>query len=47
VSRFPFSVGDGRPTPKAAIIAPIGLVAIAIGIFFWMRNRRKNNPSAA
>jgi hypothetical protein len=47
VSRFPFSVGDGRPTPKAAIIAPIGLVAIAIGIFFWMRSRRKNNPPAA
>jgi hypothetical protein len=46
VSRFPFSVGDGRPTPKAAIIAPIVLVVIAIGIFFWMRNRRKNNPSA-
>jgi hypothetical protein len=46
VSRFPFSVGDGRPTPKAAIIAPIVLVVIAIGIFFWMRNRRKNNPAA-
>jgi hypothetical protein len=44
VSRFPFSVGEGRPTPKAAIIAPVVLV-IAIGAFFFMRSRRK--PSAA
>lgn len=47
VSRFPFSVGDGRPTPKAVIIAPVVLVVIAIGVFFWMRSRRKNNPTAA
>ena len=47
VSRFPFSVGDGRPTPKAVIIAPVVLVVIAIGAFFWMRSRRKNNPTAA
>lgn len=46
VSRFPFSVGEGRPTPKAAIIAPVVLV-IAIGAFFWMRRKNKNNPPAA
>lgn len=46
VSRFPFSVGEGRPTPKAAIIAPVVLV-IAIGAFFWMRRKNKNNPAAA
>ena len=42
VSRFPFSVGEGRPTPKAAIIAPVVMV-IAIGAFFFMRSRRKND----
>lgn len=46
VSRFPFSVGEGRPTPKAAIIAPIVLV-IAAGAFFLMRSRRKTHPTAA
>ena len=46
VSRFPFSVGEGRPTPKAAIIAPVVLV-IALGAFFLMRRKNKNNPSAA
>ena len=44
VSRFPFSVGEGRPTPKAAIIAPIVLI-IAGAAFFIMR--KKNTPSAA
>lgn len=46
VSRFPFSVGEGRPTPKAAIIAPVVLV-IALGAFFFMRRKNKNTPSAA
>ncbi|PXW83532.1 hypothetical protein C8R34_12756, partial [Nitrosomonas sp. Nm84] len=45
VSRFPFSVGEGRPTPKAAIIAPVVLV-ISAGAFFLMRRKNKNNPSA-
>jgi hypothetical protein len=45
VSRFPFSVGEGRPTPKAAIIAPVVLV-IAMGAFFLMRSRRKNDNAA-
>ena len=45
VSRFPFSVGAGRPTPKAAIIAPVVLV-IAVVAFLFMR-RRKNDGSAA
>ena len=47
VSRFPFSVGEGRPTPKAAIIAPVVLVIIAIGAFFFMRSRRKSNTPTA
>ena len=42
VSRFPFSVGEGRPIPKATIIAPVVLV-IAMGAFFFMRSRRKND----
>ncbi len=46
VSRFPFSVGEGRPTPKMAIIAPVALV-LALGVFLFMRSRRKNNSSAA
>lgn len=46
VSRFPFSVGEGRPTPKAAIIAPVVLV-IAAAAFFFMRRKNKNTPSAA
>ena len=45
VSRFPFSVGEGRPTPKAAIIAPVVLV-LAVGAFFLMRRKNKNNPAA-
>jgi len=46
VSRFPFSVGEGRPTPKSAIIAPIVLV-LAIGAFFYMRSKRKSDNQAA
>jgi len=46
VSRFPFSVGEGRPTPKAAIIAPVVLV-IAMGAFFYMRSRRKTDNQGA
>lgn len=46
ISRFPFSVGEGRPTPKSAIIAPIVLV-LAAGAFFFMRSRRKNESSSA
>ena len=45
VSRFPFSVGEGRPTPKAAIIAPIVLL-IAVGAFIYMRRRKNQNQSA-
>ena len=44
VSRFPFSVGEGRPTPKAAIIAPVVMV-IAIGAFFLMRRRKSNDTT--
>ena len=47
VSRFPFSVGEGRPTPKATIIAPVVLVIIAIGAFFFMRSRRKSDKPTA
>jgi len=46
VSRFPFSVGEGRPTPKAAIIAPVVFV-LAVGPFFLMRRKNKNNPNGA
>ena len=47
VSRFPFSVGEGRPTPKSAIIAPIVLV-LAIAAFFYMRSsKRKSDKQAA
>jgi len=44
VSRFPFSVGEGRSTPKVAIIAPVVLI-IAAAAFLIMR--RKNTPTAA
>ncbi|MER0215458.1 MAG: hypothetical protein DU481_04510 [Nitrosomonas sp.] len=46
VSRFPFSVGEGRPTPKAAIIAPVVLV-LAVAAFFFLRKRKpaNQNPS--
>lgn len=44
VSRFPFSVGEGRPTPKVAIIAPVVMV-IAIGAFFLMRRRKNENKA--
>lgn len=44
VSRFPFSVGEGRPVSKAAIIAPVVLV-IAIGAFFLMRSRNKTTAA--
>lgn len=46
VSRFPFSVGEGRPTPKSAIIAPVVLV-IAIAAFFYMRSKRKSGTQGA
>ncbi|QOJ20040.1 MAG: hypothetical protein HRU77_04605 [Gammaproteobacteria bacterium] len=46
VSRFPFSVGEGRPTPKAAIIAPVVLV-IAVAAFFFMRKRKSTDQGAA
>ena len=46
VSRFPFSVGEGRPAPKAAIIAPVVLV-LAVAAFFYMRSKRKSDNKAA
>lgn len=46
VSRFPFSVGDGRPTPKTAIIAPVVLV-LAVAVFFLMRRRKSGDQGAA
>ena len=46
VSRFPFSVGEGRPTPKAAIIAPVVRI-IAAAAFFFMRKKNKSTSSAA
>ena len=46
VSRFPFSVGEGRPTPWASIITPVVLV-IAMGAFLFMRSRRKKESQKA
>jgi len=46
VSRFPFSVGEGRPTPKVAIIAPVVLV-IAVAAFFFLRKRKPADQGAA
>lgn len=45
ISRFPFSVGEGRPTSKVAIIAPIILV-IAVVAFFLMRKKKNNSTTA-
>lgn len=45
VSRFPFSVGDGRPTPKAVIIGPVILI-IAVVAFFLMRKRKTDQTAA-
>lgn len=44
ISRFPFSVGEGRPISKVAIIVPIVLV-IAAGAFFTMRSRHKTTSA--
>ncbi len=46
VSRFPFSVGEGRPTPKAAIIAPVVLV-LAVAAFLFLRKRKSADQSPA
>lgn len=46
VSRFPFSVGEGRPTSKVLIFGPLAAV-LAIGAFFFMRVRRKKEGEAA
>ena len=46
VSRFPFSVGEGRPTPKVAIIAPVVLV-LAVATFFYLRKRKPANQNPA
>lgn len=46
VSRFPFSVGEGRPTPKVAIIAPVVLV-LAVAAFFYLRKRKPANQNPA
>jgi len=46
VSRFPFSVGEGRPTPKVAIIAPAVLV-LAVAAFFYLRKRKPANQNPA
>jgi len=40
VSRFPFSVGEGRPTPKIAIIGPIVLLIAGAAAFMMMRKKK-------
>jgi len=46
VSRFPFSVGEGRPTPKVVIIAPVVLV-LAVAAFLYLRKRKPANQNPA
>lgn len=45
ISRFPFSVGEGRPTPKIMIIGPILLVVA--GVAFFLMRKKKNTQAAA
>ena len=40
VSRFPFSVGEGRPTPKIMIIGPIVLLVAGVAAFVMMRKKK-------
>ncbi|MDP1558368.1 MAG: hypothetical protein Q8L82_05590 [Nitrosomonas sp.] len=45
ISRFPFSVGEGRKNRFMTTILP-GIVIVAAGAFFFMRSRRKPNVPA-
>lgn len=45
VSRFPFSVGEGRPTPKIAIIGPIVLLIAGAAAFMMMRKKKAEGPA--
>ncbi|MDP1557487.1 MAG: hypothetical protein Q8K59_03855, partial [Nitrosomonas sp.] len=45
VSRFPFSVGEGRKNSFMTTVLP-GIVIVAAGAFFFMRSRRKPNVTA-
>lgn len=47
VSRFPFSVGEGRPTPKIVIIGPILLVVVGAAAFIMMRKRKSDGANPA
>ncbi|SDX51359.1 PEP-CTERM protein-sorting domain-containing protein, partial [Nitrosomonas oligotropha] len=38
--------GEGRPTPKVAIIAPVVLV-LAVAAFFFLRKRKPANQNPA
>ena len=40
ISRFPFSVGDGRPTPKIMIFGPVVLIVVAVAAFLMMRKKK-------
>ncbi|PXX11433.1 hypothetical protein C8R27_12947, partial [Nitrosomonas ureae] len=40
VSRFPFSVGEGRPVSKIAIIVPIVVLIAGTAAFMMMRKRK-------
>lgn len=42
LSRFPFSVGEGRPTPKIMIIGPILLVVVGGAVAFMMMRKKKD-----
>lgn len=47
VSRFPFSVGEGRPISKIAIIVPIVLLIAGAAAFMMMRKNKVKGQSAA
>ncbi|SNX59959.1 hypothetical protein SAMN06296273_1410 [Nitrosomonas ureae] len=46
VSRFPFSVGEGRPVSKVAIIAPIVMLIAGAAAFIMMRKRKTDERDA-
>lgn len=46
VSRFPFSVGAGREMDLTTIIPPV-LIVIGLGVFFFLRSRKKKEETPA
>ncbi|SFQ12380.1 hypothetical protein SAMN05216419_10683 [Nitrosomonas cryotolerans] len=46
VSRFPFSVGEGRPTSWVTIILPV-VIIVGAGAFFFSRRRKVETTDTA